>query len=167
MESCVGCGAELMAMEGPTHPFMRSSAACWNLFGIFMAKEYSEPAYRESSALAVDCYAVQHPGPDNRRANQWMATRLMSLCLVLEYSFEQNQASAAVSEMIRQFHPVFDRLQPPADRGHVTIQNVAVAQTPVAQRQWVQQWAESCWQAWRPHADQVRHWLREYKLVRA
>jgi len=44
-EACPGCGALLPVENGPTHPYMRSSPACWARYGEVLAREFGDPAY--------------------------------------------------------------------------------------------------------------------------
>ena len=37
---CIGCGAKVNDIDGPTHPYMIATAACWELYGQVLAKEY-------------------------------------------------------------------------------------------------------------------------------
>jgi hypothetical protein len=40
------------------------------VYGEMLAREYGDPAYFRVHQLTVDTYAVQHPGPRERRAIQ-------------------------------------------------------------------------------------------------
>ena len=50
-EACPGCGALLPVENGPTHPYMRSSPACWARYGEVLAREFGDPAYFASGSV--------------------------------------------------------------------------------------------------------------------
>ena len=84
LENCAGCGLILPKEDGPSHPYMLSSAACWRLYGEVMAREYADAALMEVHFLTVDAFAAQHPGsPDERRARQSVWIHLAGLKAVL------------------------------------------------------------------------------------
>ena len=64
---CLGCGGEFREMDGPTHPYVLSSAGCWAAYGELLALEYEDRTYAVVNRLSVDTYAVQHPGIDRGR----------------------------------------------------------------------------------------------------
>ncbi len=68
---CVGCHALVADTDGPTHPYFGASPGCWASYAAW--------------PLAVDAYAVQHPGLPERRASQSVWVHLVSLCLIVEH----------------------------------------------------------------------------------
>ena len=108
---CPGCGLELPERDGPTHPYIGASAGCWALYGELLAAQYG--SYDGSShRLAVDAYAVQHPGGPERRAIQSVGLHLAALCLVLE----QGVNPAKITELMRLLlarEARFEWLEPP------------------------------------------------------
>ena len=62
MTDCPGCGLELPQRDGPVHPYIGASAACWSLYGEVLTREYGDASYRSAHRLTLDAYAVQHPG---------------------------------------------------------------------------------------------------------
>ena len=59
---CVGCGARVPKMDGPTHRYMEASPGCWHVYGQVLARDYTDPFLRAVHRLTTDTYAVQHPG---------------------------------------------------------------------------------------------------------
>jgi len=42
-EKCLGCGGVYVALNGPIHKYMISSAECWAHYGELLAYEYTNP----------------------------------------------------------------------------------------------------------------------------
>jgi len=136
---------------------MRSSAACWAAYGEVLARSFQDPDRREVHQLAVDAFAVQHPGDPGRREAQSVAIHLMTLCMVIEEGLDPCRGPALHKQMVHR--PVFHRLKPPTDRGEVTAADVASAGDADAHVERVRQWADSAWRAWQDHHETVRQWL--------
>ncbi len=64
---------------------MVASPGCWAAFTELIAREFGDQAYGALHRHAVDAYAVQHPGTDDRRARQSVAVHLIGLCHWLEH----------------------------------------------------------------------------------
>ena len=79
--SCVGCRALVADTDGLTHPYLGASPGCWAIDGQISARWASHAAW----PLAVDAYAVQHPGVPERRSSQSVWVHLVSLCLIVEH----------------------------------------------------------------------------------
>lgn len=81
---CPGCGFAAPTEDGPVHPYMTSSPACWRHFNALMAREYETPELMPTHYLGVDAFAAQHPGdPDELRARQSVWIHLAGLHAVL------------------------------------------------------------------------------------
>ena len=155
---CAGCGAEVADEAGATHPYMRSAPGCWRLFGEVLAREFSDPRARGSHRLAVDAYAVQHPGSRDRRNRQSVALHLMSLALVLEDSATHEQARRMLARRARA-RTEFPWLTPPVDPSWVTVADVHDTRDPAGYPEMVRSWAVSAWEGWSEHHLLVRAWL--------
>ena len=156
--SCPGCGQVLPAREGPTHPYLGSSPACWALYGEVLACECSEPAYFGVHQVTVDTYAVQHPGVPDRRSIRSVALHLMTLCLVLEDGADPSQGPK-LHKRIAARRPAFRWLEPPQANGRITVADVNRAATAAEHERLVKAWAHDLWTAWKPHHATVRQWI--------
>jgi hypothetical protein len=67
---CPGCRLVLSDHDGPTHPYIGASPACWALYGWLIAREFNNPPYFSVHQMSTDTYAVQHPGVPERRTIQ-------------------------------------------------------------------------------------------------
>jgi hypothetical protein len=121
---CVGCGAPVPDVDGPTHAYIGASPRCWQAYGELLARDYGEGRAPPIVELAVDAYAVQHPGVPGRRSGQSVAIHLMILCLVLERGLDPARATRARRHYT---HRAFPWLAPPASQGEVTVLDVLAA----------------------------------------
>ena len=153
---CLGCGALVPDIEGSTHKYMLSTPGCWSLFNQVAVQQY-EIASFDLRRLAVDAYAVQHPGTTDRRAIQSVAVHLISLYFVLERGLTPTEAThkmrQALSDKSR-----FVWLQPPQSMGEVTVADVVGVTDPAEHEAMVRRWARSAWEAWSAHHAQIRKW---------
>jgi hypothetical protein len=146
---CTRCGA---VVSGGT-------AGCLRLFQEVLALEYTDPAYGAVHLLTVDAYALQHSEDHGPRSN---AFHLIRLCMMLEYGDDTRighgsrwwQASVGGKREI-------PFLEPPADRGALTIADVHGAAGPEEHAERVHRWARSVWEAWGIYHEWVRQWLQE------
>lgn len=156
--ACPGCAALLPAEYGPTHPYIRSSPACWRRYGEVLAREFGDPAYFAPHQVTVDAYAAQHPGIPERRAIQSVGLHLMTLCMVLEDGADPREGPKLHRRMVRR--PVFEWLDPPAMDDRMKVVDVLPACSPSEHERLVHAWAREVWEAWSPHHDTVRRWVR-------
>lgn len=154
--ACPGCSAVFEEHEGPVHRYMDSSAACWAAFGEILTREYQDPAYFAVHKYTVDAYAVQHPGRPSPQTIQSVAVHLIRLCLMLECGADNQRASAAIQAATE---GNYFWLTPPASMGPVTVKEVFQAAELAVHKRLVRAWAESTWQAWSAHHDQIRSWI--------
>jgi hypothetical protein len=156
--SCPGCGLVLPQHDGPTHPYLGASAACWALYGEVLAREYGEQGYPAWHRLTVDAYAAQHPGEPEPRSIRSVAIHLAGLCLAVERGVPPGCASALIRELLASA-PDVRWLDPPADRGSVTVREVWDAADAAQHEERVEHWARAVWNAWSAHHETVRDWL--------
>jgi Family of unknown function (DUF5946) len=157
---CFACGGLFPAGDGPTHRYMESSPGCWAAYGEVLAREYSDRAHGRLHRLTVDAYAVQHPGGTSPQAVQSAAVHLVSLYLVLELGKPLEEATRAIG-VIPSRKGRYTWLDPPQSMSPITVADVHGAQDGEGHLAWVRKWADSAWQAWRPHHDTVRAWANE------
>lgn len=155
---CPGCGLLLPQHDGPTHRYLGASAACWDLFGQVLAREFGDPAYWPPHALTVDTYAAQHPGVRGPQTTHSATFHLMGLCMVVERGLDVSGA-ASLRQRAVDAHKERGWLEPPASLGSVTVRNVLAATTPEEHADMVRTWAASVWEAWAAHHEIVREWV--------
>jgi Family of unknown function (DUF5946) len=148
--SCVGCGALVPDIDGPTHRYIGASPGCWAIYTDLGAGGL--PA-TPLSAMAVDAYAVQHPGTPGPQSTPSVWVHLITLQLVLEAGWPTSQAirlRAAAADAFGRW----PWLEPPASRGAVTV--VDVVQTAERDVSVVDGYVRGAWDAWRDHHPAVR-----------
>jgi hypothetical protein len=155
---CPGCGILLPVSRGPTHRYLEGSAACWEVFGRILAKEFGDPAYWPPHALTVDTYAAQHPGVEGPQTTHSAAFHLMGLCMVVERGMDASRA-AWMRQRATRIHKELGCLDPPAFRGAMTVLDVVKATTPEDHARLVGEWAATVWSAWGAYHDVVRGWV--------
>ena len=155
--ACPGCGIVLPSFDGAVHPYMEASPACWHLFREVLAREYSDAAYREVYRLAVDAYAVQHPGRDSRQAIQSVGVHLVRLCLFMEHGLDPGSANDAMLKAAKA-KALYHKLERPAHLGKITVADVASTTGVEQHKAAVRAWAHSAWSAWAVHHHTVRRW---------
>ena len=154
---CPGCQNELPEMNGPTHPYMLSSPACWRVYGELLAREYSDQRLMTHHRLTVDAYAVQHPGVDVPAARRSVAVHLSRMYLLLERAWPMARANACMLA-ISASKDARPWLPPPSMQGTRTVVDVPASTTPGEHEERVLLWARSVWQAWEPHHRTVAQW---------
>ncbi len=157
---CAGCGVVLPEFDGPTHPYIGASPACWALYGELLTYEYGELGYPECHRLTVDAYAAQHPGKREPRSIRSVATHLSGLYLVLERGFD-GPAATALKNRVVEAEPGFKWLNPPATNGALTVQDVLEMRSEMPHCDAVEAWARSVWGIWEPHHSTVRDWVED------
>ena len=144
------------AIGAPTHAYIGASPGCWQPSGELLARDYGEGPAPPIVELAVDTYAVQHPGVPGRRSSQSVAIHLLILCLVLERGLDPARATRARRHYT---HRDFPWLEPPASQGEVTVLDVLDARDLAEHVARVERWARSVWDAWSSRHDTIRRWL--------
>lgn len=152
--TCPGCGLDLPASDGPAHPYIGASAACWGLYGELLALEYGPMDMPAVHRLTVDAYAVQHPGVPERRSVGSVAVHLMALGLVFEHDMPTDRVTRAMDGISEGLDLRW--LAPPEPNGTLTVYDVLVSDDHEAA---VRRWARSVWDAWEPHHATVEEWL--------
>lgn len=129
---------------------------------------YGETSARWAShtawPLAVDAYAVQHPGVPERRASQSVWVHLVSLCLIAEHGWSPAMGITAKQRLLAH-QRTWDWLAPPVDPGPVTILDLLPVTDAGVFATEVRRWGEAVWEAWSSHRSVVR--ARAQELLRA
>jgi Family of unknown function (DUF5946) len=157
LSKCIGCGALVPQVSGPTHRYMESSPGCWHIYGEILLREYSDRSFAALHRLTVDSYAVQHPGRPSAQTVQSVCLHLISLHLVIERGVAPAFATR-VMEAAARAKERFVWLPPPTSLGAVTVADVAGMETPAQHAERVRAWAEAAWSAWAEHHATVRGW---------
>ncbi len=156
---CVGCGAPVPDVGGPTHRYMGASPGCWAAYGEVLEGEYADyPRFAPVHRLTVDAYAAQHPGKPSPRSIGSVGVHLVRLHLQLERGLSHGKANAAMLHVSSRLKGDFVWLEPPARLGELTVLHVREAQDPDAHAERVRAWARAVWWAWSPHHETVRGW---------
>ena len=156
-EPCPGCGAWVPAVDAPSHPTLGAAPGCWTLFEEVLHRQFAGIRDPASYRLAVDTYAVQHPGAPSRDTIQSIAGHLISLHLVLERGLDPTTATRELKRAVTR-SSMFSWLRPPHDRGGLTVADVRSASELADHEDRVRRWARSAWEAWSDHHDTVRSW---------
>ena len=149
-EACERCGA---VVSGGT-------AGCHELFYEVLALEYTDLACGAVHLLTVDAYALQHSEDHGPRSN---AYHLIRLGWLLEKGGDPSLGqSGPRSRAIADGYKGFPYLEPPANRGAVTVADVHGAATPDEHVERVWRWARSVWEAWEEYHEWARGWLERW-----
>jgi hypothetical protein len=139
--------------------------SCRAMFNAVLEREYSGPALGEAHLFTVDAFALQHSEQHGPRSN---AFHLMRLCWLVEHGGDAGVRS--VRRGGRAFYAARERnydefpfLEPPADRGELTVLSVLGARTPQEHAERARAWGHSVWRAWSQHhvwaCEQVGRWF--------
>jgi CTP:molybdopterin cytidylyltransferase MocA len=159
-EPCAGCGARyLPQVLDETHPYIGASPACWATFGEVLAREFEDVSFGRVHRHTVDVYAVQHPGPDDRRQRQSVALHLVGICHWLEHDLDTERLNA-ITQRLANDDRDWPWLTPPGSYP-MTVVDLLVARDGGEHVGLVRIWAEMTWEAWSAHHDVVRGWASE------
>ena len=157
-EKCPGCGGRFSGIEGMTHSYMDAAPGCWSVFGELLARELADPACYDVHYLTIDAYAAQHPGKATKKGVQSMALHLVRLCAQLEFELVPLDANRAMQQA-GAHREKFVWLEPPANRGTLTVADVRDARSASEYTRLVKAWGSEVWQAWAAHHATIRQWL--------
>ena len=138
-------------VDGPTHRYIGASAGCWAIYADLLAGGMPAGAL---AGLAVDAYAVQHPGSPGPQSTQSVWVHLVALHLVLEGGWPASQAIRIRTVTADAFSD-WPWLTPPASMGPLTIVDVAAAPEP-GRVAVLENWVQGAWVAWSEHHEAVR-----------
>ena len=102
--------------------------------------------------LTVDTYAVQHAGGPH--PDKSIAIHLCGLHLVLERGVAPTSVPR-LHQRLADAVQAWPHFPPPADRGRLTVLDVALADSVGAHIQMVREWARVVWGAWSPYHAEV------------
>ena len=160
-KACIGCGACFAPEDGPTHPYMLSSSACFRRFTDALAAEYSDPALMATHRLTVDTFAIQHPGKKSeRRAVQSVALHLTRLTIQLSGSYSP-QATNDVMLGLGKFKEELAYLVPPS-KFTLTTADLAPHTGTETHAAFVRDWAQATLEDWSAHKKTVQGWIARW-----
>jgi hypothetical protein len=153
---CPGCGGVFDDVDGPTHPYMVSSPACWASFGALQADELTRFGYPPSHGLVVDAYAASHGGDGReRRDRQSVCIHLMAICFVLERDGHPGARTALLRRAtVRKVD--WPRLGRPAGAPALTHTHLRDAPDSDAYGLRAREWAAAVWELWAPEQTRIR-----------
>jgi Family of unknown function (DUF5946) len=133
---------------------MTASPGCWRTYGELMAGGLPSATL---AALAVDAYAVTHPGSPGPQSTPSVWIHLLTLCAVLERSWRVEQA-VRLRRAAADAFTAWPWLAPPVAMGALTAVDVAAAveNDPTAASAAVDRWVAEAWHAWDVHGTVVR-----------
>ncbi len=152
---CVGCGGLVPDVDGPIHRYMTAAPGCWAAYTELMAGGLPPIA---ESGLAVDAYAVTHPGVAGPQSTPSVWIHLVTLCCTLERGWSIDQAMFLRRLGADGFRG-WPWLEPPKRMAEVSAVDVLAAVRAgrgESLEDLVRQWVTGAWSAWAPHHPAVR-----------
>lgn len=145
--ACSECGAPVADV-----------AACGEALNELNARSFGDARYFIVHRIAVDAYALQHPAEYCESAKS-MAAHLVGLCCAIEH----RESLAVYSRLQRWLNGAkhLQRPEPPAQRGAITVVDVADADGLDEYIDRVRQWGAAVWDAWSAHHETAREWIEE------
>jgi hypothetical protein len=141
MEKCPLCGALTGGLEKCRGTF----------FGDVLAREGADPSgYGSVHLLTVDCYALQHSEDHGPRSNAFHLLRLRWLMIGGDPGLEQKELGP-IPYIMEKFYRDLPFLEPPKNRGDVTILDVYNSRSPEEHIETSYRWAISVWEAYEAH----------------
>lgn len=159
LSTCPGCGLVLPPHGGPTHAYVGASPACWALYGQRPTSFRMTTVGDTVRRLALDTYALQHPGRPGMRSVQSVAVHAMGLCVLLERGAEERRITPVLGRRPSRKAPALHWLEPPRPNGTLTVRSILGTDEADGYAAAVEAWAADVWGAWEPHHDTVRRWL--------
>jgi hypothetical protein len=144
---CVGCRGRVPDIAGPIHRYMTASPGCWQAYTGLMSGEL--PPSPEVG-LAVDAYAVTHPGVPGPQSTPSVWIHLVTLCCTLERGWPVERAvflRRVAADSVRGW-PWLER---PDSMGDVTAIDLAQALRVgdgAAATELTRRWVHGAWEAW-------------------
>ena len=107
--------------------------------------------------MTVDAYALQHWEGHSHNSNPW---HLLRLCTLLEHGADPRIGERPrLLQGVVQWTGRLPYLEPPVDRGHLTVVDVHGASSPEEHMNRVRGWARSVWKARHGHHAWARGFL--------
>jgi hypothetical protein len=152
---CVGCGGRVPAFDGPIHRYMTAAPGCWQAYTELMAGNL--PPSPEAG-LAVDAYAVTHPGVPGPQSTPSVWIHLITLSCTLERGWPVERAMFLRRLGADSFRG-WPWLERPEAMGDVTAIDLAEALQRgdgSAAADLTRRWVRGAWAAWASHHGAIR-----------
>ncbi|MFQ6547096.1 DUF5946 family protein [Aestuariibius sp. 2305UL40-4] len=160
-DKCVGCGAILPHIDGPTHRYMLSSPACFAQYNRLLAAEYSDLTLMEIHRLTVDAFALQHPGDGvSRQAIQSVGLHLARLGMQLNKLRSPREANDIMLSLGRHKAGLIPLRPPPWFR--MTVSDIARFAGTSDHPNQVRNWASSTREDWAEYHDYIIGWAETH-----
>ncbi|HEY6582221.1 MAG TPA: DUF5946 family protein [Rubrobacter sp.] len=156
LKPCVGCGAIVPDVEGPTHRYIGASPGCWAAYGRLSEREASDFRYMRHHQLTVDAYCVQHPREPSPQSIRSVAVHLVGLHLQLERETPTEGLYAArqrIASLGKEGKLFLAWLDPPKFLGGATVLWALEAEDAEGYGK-----VARVWEAWSAYHDLVRLW---------
>jgi hypothetical protein len=130
--------------------------SCRALFEEVCSQEYSDPAMGAAHLLTVDSYTLQHSDEHGPRSN---AFHLLRLYRLRECGGDPGLGRRPPRKLGKAFEERYRKLpylEPPQNRGTLTIADVHGAHDQETHARRVRAWARSVWEAYHSHHEWAR-----------
>ena len=123
---------------------------CFELFAELGVRGYDDPTWDAPFFYGVDAHALQHPEVHGKKNN---AAHLLRLHWI--FAHDAHAHAGTVPRWWQHYlaHSAIPVLEPPPNRGRLTVVEVAAAPSPAEYATLLRTWAESVYQAWGTHHD--------------
>jgi hypothetical protein len=130
--------------------YFHCSPECWGVFTEVIGAEFSNAIlFGQVHQLTVDAYAVQHAGGPH--PDKSVDVHLCGLHLVIERGIKPPLVPP-ILQKLASGTTAWPHFEPPADRGAMTVFDVAVAGSHIEA---VRAWSRRVWQTWSAHHGAV------------
>jgi hypothetical protein len=153
--ACVGCRGLVPDEDGPVHRYMTASPGCWRIYTELTAGNLPPVPM---SGMAVDAYAVTHPGVPGPQSTPSVWIHLATLCFVLERGWPVTRA-VRLRTIAADAFDGWPWLERPDRMGDVTVVDVAAAVAGGDLERagdLTATWVGEAWKAWSVHQAAVR-----------
>lgn len=152
---CVGCRGLVPDIDGPIHRYMTASPGCWQAYTELMAGGL--PPSPESG-LAVDAYAVTHPGVPGPQSTPSVWIHLVTLCCTLERGWPVDRAVFLRRVGADSFRgwPWLERPDFMGDVTAIDLTGAVSARNGSAVAELTRRWVHGAWAAWDGQHEAVR-----------
>jgi hypothetical protein len=142
--------------------YYNTSPECWEVYTEVLGAEFSNAIiFGQVHQLTVDAYAVQHAGGPH--PDKSVSVHLTGLYLALDRGLPAMSVPRFLQSLAGQvkrwpFYP------PPADRGTMTVLDIALSGSPAAHIENSRVWASQVWAAWLPHHEYIASFAKQYLI---